>query len=57
MSELHTYLAGRAVDGLVSTVSQWDASPHFELWFAEVEAAMLELGLCPARYKSPAPDK
>ena len=51
MSELLTYLAGRAVDGLITTGSPWDASLHFELGFAEVEAAILELGLWPARYQ------
>ena len=51
MSRLDAYLTGLAVDGLVSAASQLDASLHFDLSFAEVEAAILELGLCPARYR------
>jgi len=48
---LQRYLTGLAVDGLVSTAGQFDASLHFDLGFAQVEAAILELGLCPARYQ------
>ena len=51
MGRLDAYLAGLAVDGLVSTASQLDASLHFDLSFAAVEAAILGLGLCPARYQ------
>ena len=51
MTRLETYLTGLAVDGLISVSSQLDASLHFDLTFAEVEAAILGLGLCPARYQ------
>ena len=51
MRGLHTYLKGRAVDGLVSLVCQRDAAQHFDLGFARVEAEILGLGLCPARYQ------
>jgi len=51
MSRLDAYLTGRAVDGLISAACQLDASLHFDVSFAEVEAAILELGLCPARYQ------
>jgi molybdopterin/thiamine biosynthesis adenylyltransferase len=51
MKRLDAYLAGIAVDGLVGAAGQADASLHFDLSFAEVEAAILELGLFPARYQ------
>jgi len=51
MEGLDAYLRGLAIDGLVSAAGQWDASLHFDLGFAEVEEAILELGLCPARYQ------
>jgi len=51
MKRLNDYLTGLAVDGLISAAVQSDASLHFDLSFAEVEAAILELGLCPARYQ------
>jgi len=51
MSRLDAYLTGLAVNGLISTSCQLDASLHFDLTFAEVEAAILGLGLCPARYQ------
>ena len=51
MCGLDAYLAGRAVDGLISASSQLAASQHFGIPFAEVEARILELGLCPARYQ------
>ena len=51
MSTLEQFLAGRAANGLVGTGSQSDASLHFGVSFAEVEAAILGLGLCPARYQ------
>ena len=51
MKQLDDFLTGRAVDGLVGLACQSDASLHFDLSFAEVEAAILELGLCPARYQ------
>jgi len=51
MSALDTYLTALAGDGLISFSSQLDASLHFDVSLAEVEAAILELGLCPARYQ------
>ena len=51
MSPLKAYLTGHAVDGQVGAGCQMDASLHFDLTFAEVETAILELGLCPARYQ------
>jgi molybdopterin/thiamine biosynthesis adenylyltransferase len=51
MKQLDDFLTERAVDGLVGLACQSDASLHFDLSCAEVEAAILELGLCPARYQ------
>lgn len=51
MAPLKAYLSGLACDGLVSGSDQLAAAAHFELSFAEVEAAILDLGLCPARYQ------
>jgi len=51
MNGLDAYLTAHAIDGLVSAASQSDASLHFDLSFARVEAAILELGLCPSRYQ------
>jgi len=51
MNRLDSYLLALAVDGLVSFAGQSDASLHFDLSFAEVEAAILKLGLCPTRYQ------
>jgi molybdopterin/thiamine biosynthesis adenylyltransferase len=51
MAEFRDYLSGLAVDGLISGSGQLEAALRFELSFAEVEAAILELGLCPARYQ------
>jgi molybdopterin/thiamine biosynthesis adenylyltransferase len=51
MSRLDAYLTAHAVDGLISTAGQFDASLHFDVSFASIEAAILELGLCPARYQ------
>ena len=51
MNGLDAYLTGHAVDGLVSASRQLDAALHFDLSFAQVEAAILELGLCPTRYQ------
>ena len=51
MNGLETHLTGQAVDGLVSLACQMEASRIFTLPLADVEAAILELGLCPARYQ------
>jgi len=51
MGGLDTHLTGQAVDGLVSLSCQMEASRIFALPLADVEAAILELGLCPARYQ------
>ena len=51
MTGLQAYLSEQAVDGIISGSSQLEAARRFELPCAEVEAAILELGLCPARYQ------
>lgn len=51
MGQLKAYLKAHAVDGLVSLACQEDAARRFEVSFAKVEAAILEQGLCPARYQ------
>lgn len=51
MTELGAYLSTLASDGLISGSGQSQAALRFDLTFAEVEAAILELGLCPARYQ------
>ena len=51
MSEFDSYLTGLAVEGLISGYSQLKAALRFDLTFAEVEAEILELGLCPVRYQ------
>jgi molybdopterin/thiamine biosynthesis adenylyltransferase len=48
---LSAYLSGLAVDGLISGSDQLETADRFDLSFAKVEAAILELGLCPARYQ------
>ena len=51
MRELERYLAGLAVDGVISACSQLKVGVRYDLTFPEVEAEILELGLCPARYQ------
>ena len=51
MDDLKRHLSDNARDGIVSGSTQLEAAGRFRLGFAEVEAAILELGLCPARYQ------
>jgi molybdopterin/thiamine biosynthesis adenylyltransferase len=51
MIELKADLAARALDGLVSFSDQLEAAASFGVSFARVEAEILRLGLCPARYQ------
>jgi len=51
MSELKDHLRGQAKDGLVSWASQQQAAAEFGLSLGEVEAAILESDLLPARYQ------
>ena len=51
MTELNAFLSGLAHDGLIDGSRQLEAALRFDLSFAEVEEAILELGLCPARYQ------
>ena len=51
MSGLDSYLVGQAADGLISLSCQLETSRIFNLSVAEVEEAILALGLCPARYQ------
>ncbi|HJV65208.1 MAG TPA: HesA/MoeB/ThiF family protein [Geomonas sp.] len=51
MNELAKYLTEISCDGLVSGLCQQQAAVRFDLTFAEVESAMLGLGLWPARYQ------
>lgn len=51
MLGLHSYLMAAEKDGLVSTRCQQEACEALGVSFAEVEAAILSLGLFPARYQ------
>jgi molybdopterin/thiamine biosynthesis adenylyltransferase len=51
MDTLQVFLKGRAADGLVSWQAQQEAAKLCSLTLAEVEEAMLEDGLLPARYQ------
>ena len=51
MPGLHSYLMSAENGGLVSTRCQREACEAFGVSFAEAEAVILSLGLCPARYQ------
>jgi molybdopterin/thiamine biosynthesis adenylyltransferase len=51
MESLTGFLASSGVDGLISWQAQQEAAKRFALSLREVEAAILEKGLLPARYR------
>jgi molybdopterin/thiamine biosynthesis adenylyltransferase len=51
MTPLATFLAAKALSGLVSWHDQCQAAKDFELTLADVEGTILENGLLPARYQ------
>lgn len=51
MTELSTYLSDLASNGLISGSCQSEVAALFNVALSEVEATILKLGLCPARYQ------
>ncbi|TWJ33075.1 HesA/MoeB/ThiF family protein [Geobacter argillaceus] len=51
MSDIHTFLKEHASGDLVAWSAQQEAAERFNLTLAQIEAAILESGLLPARYQ------